>query len=173
MVINLLYLLGVVPDVYGRFSFMFARDVEMFIEHCGLKGLSMKTINSYEQTLRLFMQYMDEQGILLTEKITHLAIQGYIKSIKERGKYTVTTNPNSGNYPDRRVDFGKRVSDVTINNYLRNLRVFFNWCVEEELILRSPVKKGDFVKVRAVFVRNFRLNSSVMADTTGSIMRFM
>lgn len=126
---------------------MLTRDIEMFIEHCGLKGLSTKTINSYEQTLRLFMQYMDEQGILLTEKITHLAIQGYIKSIKERGKYTVTTNPNSGNYPDRRVDFGKRVSDVTINNYLRNLRVFFNWCVEEELILRSPVKKGDFVKV--------------------------
>lgn len=94
---------------------MLARDIEMFIEHCGLKGLSTKTINSYEQTLRLFMQYMDEQGILLTEKITHLAIQGYIKSIKERGKYTVTTNPNSGNYPDRRVDFGKRVSDVTIN----------------------------------------------------------
>lgn len=126
---------------------MLARDIEMFIEHCGLKGLSTKTINSYEQTLRLFMQYMDEQGILQTEKITHLAIQCYIKNIKERGKYTVTTNPNSGNYQDHRVDFGKRVSDVTINNYLRNLRVFFNWCVEEELILRSPVKKGDFVKV--------------------------
>lgn len=61
---------------------MLARDIEMFIEHCGLKGLSTKTINSYEQTLRLFMQYMDEQGILLTEKITHLAIQGYIE--KER-----------------------------------------------------------------------------------------
>ena len=147
MVINLLYLLGVVPDVYGRFSFMLARDIEMFIEHCGLKGLSMKTINSYEQTLRLFMQYMDEQGILLTEKITHLAIQGYIKSIKERGKYTVTTNPNSGNYQDHRVDFGKRVSDVTINNYLRNMSAFFGWCVEEDLILRSPVKRGDYIKV--------------------------
>jgi tyrosine recombinase xerC len=84
MTINLLYLLGVVPDVYRGFSFMLARDIEMFIEHCGLKGLSTKTINSYEQTLRLFMQYMDEQGILLTEKITHLAIQGYIKSIPKR-----------------------------------------------------------------------------------------
>ena len=30
---------------------MLARDIEMFIEHCGLKGLSTKTINSYEQTL--------------------------------------------------------------------------------------------------------------------------
>ena len=126
---------------------MLARDIEMFIEYCGLKGLSTKTINSYEQTLRIFMKYMDGQGILLTENITHLAIQGYIKSIKERGKYTVITNPNSGNYPERRLDFGKNVSDVTVNNYLRNLRVFFNWCVEEELILRSPVKKGDFVRV--------------------------
>lgn len=66
---------------------MLARDIEMFIEHCGLKGLSTKTINSYEQTLRLFMQYMDEQGILLTEKITHLAIQGYIKSMTGSGLF--------------------------------------------------------------------------------------
>lgn len=66
---------------------MLARDIEMFIEHCGLKGLSTKTINSYEQTLRLFMQYMDEQGILLTEKITHLAIQGYMILQKLRPDY--------------------------------------------------------------------------------------
>lgn len=30
---------------------MLARDIEMFIEHCGLKGLSTKTINSYELTM--------------------------------------------------------------------------------------------------------------------------
>ena len=70
---------------------MLERDIEMFIEHCGLKGLSTKTINSYEQTLRLFMQYMDEQGILLTEKITHLAIQGYIKSINDAKSGDVST----------------------------------------------------------------------------------
>ena len=68
--------------MYRRFLFyvgssMLARDIEMLIEHCGLKGLSTKTIN----------------------------------------------------------------------NYLRNLRVFFHWCVEEEPILRSPVKKGNFIKV--------------------------
>lgn len=63
MAINLLYLLGVVPDVYRRFSFMLARDIEMFIEHCGLKGLSTKTINSYEQTLRLFMQYINTSAL--------------------------------------------------------------------------------------------------------------
>ena len=126
---------------------MLVRDVEMFIEHCELKELSQKTIGSYEQTLRLLMLYLDEQGITRTEKITHLDIQRYVKNIKERGKYTVTSNPNSGNYKERRMDFGKKVSDVTINNYLRNMSAFFNWCVEEDLILRSPVKRGDFIKV--------------------------
>lgn len=126
---------------------MLVRDVEMFIEHCELKELSQKTIGSYEQTLRLLMLYLDEQGITRTEKITHLDIQRYVKNIKERGKYTVTSNPNSGNYQERQMDFGKKVSDVTINNYLRNMSAFFNWCVEEDLILRSPVKRGDFIKV--------------------------
>ena len=126
---------------------MLVRDVEMFIEHCELKELSQKTIGSYEQTLRLLMLYLDEQGITRTEKITHLDIQRYVKNIKERGKYTVASNPNSGNYQERRMDFGKKVSDVTINNYLRNMSAFFNWCVEEDLILRSPVKRGDFIKV--------------------------
>lgn len=126
---------------------MLIRDVEMFIEHCENKGLATKTIGSYEQTLRLLMLYLDEQGITQTEKITHTVIQNYVKQIKERGKYTVTSNPNSGNYQERRLDFGKKVSDVTINNYLRNMSAFFGWCVEEDLILRSPVKRSDYIKV--------------------------
>lgn len=56
---------------------MFARDVEMFIEHCENKGLAKKTIGSYEQTLRLLMLWLDEQGITQTEKITHVVIQDY------------------------------------------------------------------------------------------------
>lgn len=145
--INLLYLLGHSPGKYRRLFFMLIRDVEMFIEHCENKGLAAKTIGSYEQTLRLLMLYLDEQGITQTEKITHTVIQNYVKQIKERGKYTVTSNPNSGNYQERRLDFGKKVSDVTINNYLRNMSAFFGWCVEEDLILRSPVKRGDYIKV--------------------------
>ena len=144
--INLLYLLGYSPGKYRRLFFMLIRDVEMFIEHCENKGLAAKTIGSYEQTLRLLMLYLDEQGITQTEKITHTVIQNYVKQIKERGKYTVTSNPNSGNYQERRLDFGKKVSDVTINNYLRNMSAFFGWCVEEDLILRSPVKRGDYIR---------------------------
>ena len=125
---------------------MLTKDVEFFIEHCELKGLSVKTIGSYEQTLRLFIQYLEANGTTELQEITHLTIQQYIKNIKERGKYTVTSNPNSKNHPDRRMDFGKKISDVTINNYLRNMSAFFNWCVDEELIRRSPIKRSDYLK---------------------------
>lgn len=113
---------------------MVEKDVEMFLEACELKGLSMKTIGSYEQTLRLFMQHLYKNGIERTENVTHLTIQGYIQEIRRRGKYTAVTNQDARNYPENRPDYGKQVSDVTINNYLRNLRVFFNWCVDEDML---------------------------------------
>lgn len=48
--------------------FMLERDVELFIEHCELKGLSKKTIGSYEQT------------IVQTEKVTYMMVQNYISA---------------------------------------------------------------------------------------------
>ena len=41
---------------------MLERDVELFIEHCELKGLSQKTIGSYEQTMRLFIRFFQRTG---------------------------------------------------------------------------------------------------------------
>ena len=58
--------------------FMLERDVELFIEHCELNGLSKKTIGSYEQTLRLYIRFSNEQGIGQTEKVTHMMVQNYI-----------------------------------------------------------------------------------------------
>ena len=125
---------------------MLIHDAEMFMEHCAAKGLAVKTIASYEQTLRLFIQYLDAQHIDRTEQITHTVIRNYIRQIQQRGKYTVAADPDSNNYPERRKDYGKKVSPTTINNYIRNMSVFFNWCVEEGLMLRSPIKKGDYIK---------------------------
>lgn len=58
--------------------FMLERDVELFIEHCELNGLSKKTIGSYEQTMRLFIKFSNEQGIVRTEDVTHMMVQNYI-----------------------------------------------------------------------------------------------
>lgn len=51
---------------------MLARDIEMFIEHCGLKGLSTKTINSYEQTLKNAAKYSQH----LYGKAADIQVQG-------------------------------------------------------------------------------------------------
>ena len=57
---------------------MVEKDVEMFLEACELKGLSMKPIGSYKQTMRLFIRFSNEQGIVQTEKVTHMMVQNYI-----------------------------------------------------------------------------------------------
>ena len=45
------------------------------------------------------------------------------------------------NCPERRRDYRKPISICTINNYIRNLRVFFNWLDSEYLLSKNPMKK--------------------------------
>jgi integrase/recombinase XerD len=52
------------------------------------------------------------------------------------------------NYPTNRKDCGKQVSDITINNYIRNIKVFFNYCEEKNYIKKNPVSKLKFVKAK-------------------------
>ena len=128
---------------------MFMYDVESFMSACMRRGLSTKTQASYEQTLRLFGAFLTERGIKQTEDIKHLYIEEYTDYLIKRGKYTVCTVEISKdvNFPERRPDYAKKISPITINNYLRNIKVFFNWCVREELIAKNPVKAEDFIKV--------------------------
>ena len=84
---------------------------------------------SYEQALRLFEKWCkEEMNIDDVLDITESVIRRYINDIQERGKYTFYANDKTKdiNFPDRRRDFQKPVSNATINNYIRNLRAFFN-----------------------------------------------
>ena len=49
-----------------------------------------------------------------------------IKKRRERGKYTVTASEKSLgiNYPNRREDYKKSVTETTIANYTRNSKEF-------------------------------------------------
>lgn len=99
---------------------------------------------SYEQTLRLFEKWcMEEQGIRTVDKVNENVIRRYIFDLQERGKYTFYANDKQKaiNYPERRRDFRKPVSTITINNYIRNLRVFFNYLERNYIIRKNPMKK--------------------------------
>lgn len=99
---------------------------------------------SYEQTLRLFEKWCkEEQGISSVDKVNENVIRRYIFDLQERGKYTFYANDKQKaiNYPERRRDFRKPVSTITINNYIRNLRVFFNYLERNYIIRKNPMKR--------------------------------
>lgn len=119
--------------------------VEAFMAACERKGLAAKTMGSYEQTLRLFGQFLSVREIERTEEVKRVHIESYIDYLQKRGKYTVCAidAPANSNNPENRSDYAKKISPTTINNYMRNMKVFFNWCMEQELIARLvfPVTK--------------------------------
>ena len=101
-------------------------------------------MSSYEQTLHLFGRWLsDELKIYTVDKITENVIRKYIDDLMVRGKYTFYVNDlsKSKNCPDRRRDYRKPVSVTTINNYIRNIRVFFNWMEREYIIRKNPMKR--------------------------------
>ena len=102
----------------------FTRDFDYYIDeymyNCRSRKLRPKTMQSYEQTLRLFERWcLEEANITAPGQVLDSTIRHYICSLQERGKYTfyaaedcaITYNPA------RRRDFSQTVSTTTINNY--------------------------------------------------------
>ena len=119
-------------------------QIDEFMVNCRSRQLREKTLASYEQTLRLFERWCREQmNITDVDKITESVVRRYINDLQERGKYTFYSNDEmkKTNHPDRRRDFRKPISVTTINNYLRNLRAFFNWLDVECVTKKNPMKK--------------------------------
>lgn len=112
-------------------------QIDEFMFHCEMKDLSKKTMISYEQTLRLFSRFLTETFDIEDAKaVKTTIIRQYIKYLQERGKYTAVKSDSSKryNYPDNRTDLGKRISPATINNYIRNIKVFFTFLKEQGYI---------------------------------------
>lgn len=125
-------------------------QIDEFMVYCQSRQLRQKTLNSYEQALRLFERWCAEELELTTvDKVTESVIRRYILSLQERGKYSFYADEKKkdSNHPDRRRDYRKPVSAATINNYIRDLRVFFNWLDSEYLLKKNPMKKIRQIKV--------------------------
>jgi integrase/recombinase XerD len=120
-----------------------------FLAFCQSKNLSLKTIASYEQTLKLFISYLkNEHEVEEVQRVKTGHIRQYVSYVQERGKYTVVNREASVqvNHPQNRRDYKKKVSNITVNNYIRNIKVFFNWLHEEGEIFKNPVKNIAQIK---------------------------
>lgn len=128
---------------------VFDFEIDDFMTHCEYKNLSPKTIASYEQTLRLFATYLKEkERIEQAKQVKSEHITNYVADLQTRGKYAVAMEKweRARNHPNHRRDYKDSISPCTINNYLRNLRVFFGYMVEDRRAKSNPVSVKHFVK---------------------------
>lgn len=119
-------------------------QIDDFMLECETKGLSKRTMSSYEGTIRLLAEYLEKEcGIEDAKDVRELHLKSYIKYLQERGKYTVVVNENTkaSNRPENRRDYKEKLDDVTINNYVRNIKVFFNYLYFEKIIRTNPVER--------------------------------
>lgn len=124
-------------------------QIDEFMVYCRSRQLREKTMSSYEQTLRLFERWCTEQmNVKTVDKVTESIIRRYINDLQERGKYTLYCNEYAKrtNCPNRRRDFRQPITTTTINNYVRNLKVFFNWLDYNYVISKSPMSKIKLLK---------------------------
>ena len=63
--------------------------------------------------------------ITFVEAVREAHLRQYIIDLQSRGKYTFCTPQGEMSQPQNRRDYRLQVSSTTINNYLRNLHVFF------------------------------------------------
>lgn len=128
----------------GRSERDFDYYIDEYLYFCRSRRLRPKTMQSYEQTLRLFERWAREQEQIESPlEVREQTIRHYICELQERGKYSACAKDETrgSNCPERRRDYCEQISVTTINNYLRNLRAFFNWISEDLPERECPMRK--------------------------------
>ena len=87
--------------------------IDDFTIYCQSKGLTKKTMGSYESILRLFVRYLfDEHSVVNASEVNKSIVRQYIKYTQERGKYTTVSKKKTRiiNNPEGRNDYREYLS---------------------------------------------------------------
>ena len=86
-------------------------QIDEFMVYCQSKQLRPKTMQSYEQALRLFARWCcEERNIETVDLVQESDIRRYINDLQQRGKYTAYVKDSQKliNHPERRRDFSPK-----------------------------------------------------------------
>lgn len=104
-----------------------------FIFECQLRKFSERTIKGLNNNNRRMFRYLkNEFGITKLEKVKRQHIQAYINYLSEQGR-----------------------KETYINGLIKCYRAFFAYCVDEEYIQESPMKKVKWQKEEMPVIRTF------------------
>ena len=112
-------------------------EVDDFINYCDYKNLSVKTIGSYEQTLRLFTLYLKKEcKVKEVGEVKEIHIMEYMKHLQEIGKYTVVSNENTKSF-------------CTFRN---NFTLFNEWMKKVVDYANRQIRKGELTQEHAQLI---------------------
>ena len=93
------------------------RMIALFMDYCQSKRLRPKTMQSYEQSLRLFEAWLkDTEQITEVEHIREATLRSYMLDLQSRGKYTACADNRTKliNHPQNRGDYNGKITNITI-----------------------------------------------------------
>jgi integrase/recombinase XerD len=100
------------------------QDVDAFLLDCRARHLTASSLHYYTENLEPFVTYLAEQSVTSVQAIRPPHIRAYLVSLQERG-----------------------LKDNTQHGVARAIRAWLNFCVNEELIDASPMRKVKMPKL--------------------------
>ena len=104
--------------------------INQFLVDCEIRGLTSETILWYQKRLTFFMTRLTDLS-----KVTELE---QVRVVHLRQVVQSLMNNKSGENNPRTPTSDKPLSTFTVRGYVRAVKVFFGWCVDEELITADP-----------------------------------
>jgi integrase/recombinase XerD len=107
--------------------------VSQFLLDCEIRGLSGETLSWYRKRLGLFARKLEQElGVSELEAVKIVHLRQFVQLLL--GTKSGANNP-------RVPTQDKSLSAFTVRGYVRVIKVFFSWCVNEELIEKNPTAR--------------------------------
>ena len=110
---------------------------DIFIRAKEAEGLRQSTIKGHSDTMRYFQEWLSDD-IIYIDQITPTIVRKYITYLKSE------RSPYQGD--NKRERSKKGLSVYTINIRLRNLKAFFRFLTDEEIVAKNPTSNIPLVK---------------------------
>ncbi|HLW03113.1 MAG TPA: tyrosine-type recombinase/integrase [Ktedonobacterales bacterium] len=121
--------------------------LNQFLLDCEVRGRSLQTISWYKQRLGLFAQMIDQE-----QKVTELE-EVQISHLRQFIQYLLASKADA-HHPNKPAQ-EHALSVLTVRGYVRALKVFFVWCVDEDLLSTNPATRLRQPKAPVFLVPTF------------------
>lgn len=121
-------------SVWIRFPLVAAEcDARRWIENCLVFGLANNTVIAYARAVEGFLAFCNNRS-LEVRSTTRDSIAQYLGDLRAQ--------PAHQRSEVVRIDSGARLSNATLQLRMTAIRLFFDFLVEDSLILSNPVSRG-------------------------------